>query len=57
MRRITFHSVAFDEYSDWAETNRKTFKKILRMIKLTARNPFEGEGNPEPLKHELAGRW
>ena len=27
------------------------------MIKATMRNPFEGIGKPEPLKHALSGYW
>jgi toxin YoeB len=27
------------------------------LIKDTMRNPFEGIGKPEPLRHALAGYW
>ena len=36
------------------KANIKKFEKIL--IELT-QNPFEGIGNPEPLKYELSGFW
>ena len=32
-------------------------KRINALIKDTRRNPFEGIGKPEPLKHDLAGLW
>jgi len=40
---------------------RKMIKKILRrinnLIKEIKRDPFEGIGKPEPLKHALSGFW
>ena len=35
----------------------KKLKKINRLIKDIDRHPFEGIGKPEPLKHELQGKW
>lgn len=32
-------------------------KKIRKLIEAIQKNPFEGIGKPEPLKHELAGAW
>ena len=31
--------------------------RINSLIKETQRNPFEGIGKPEPLKHNLTGYW
>ena len=55
MRNVTFHQVAFDDYSDWAKLDRKTFERVRRIIVETLNNPFDGIGKPEPLKHELKG--
>jgi len=57
VRLIAFHRTAFDDYSDWAKTDKKLFERIRRLISETARSPFEGVGKPEPLKHELKGYW
>ena len=57
MRRIAFHQTAFDDYSEWAKTDKKLFERIRRIITETAKTPFEGIGRPEPLKHELKGCW
>lgn len=57
MRLIAFHQNAFDEYSEWARTEKKLFERIRRIILETARTPFEGLGKPEPLKNELRGYW
>lgn len=32
-------------------------KRINLLIKDIERNPFEGLGKPEPLKHDLSGFW
>jgi toxin YoeB len=56
-RAITFQNNAFDEYSEWAFTDKKVFIKIQRIIKEIQRTPFEGIGKPEPLKYNKTGIW
>lgn len=49
---------AWNDYLYWYEQgNRATVKKINRLIKDIDRHPFEGIGKPEPLEHELQGKW
>ncbi|EUJ34189.1 Txe/YoeB family addiction module toxin [Brochothrix campestris] len=49
---------AWDDYMYWHnQGDKNTIKKINRLIKDIDRNPFEGIGKPEPLKHELSGKW
>jgi len=55
--KITFSEIAWDDYQYWASQDKKTTKKINRLIEDIRRNPFEGIGKPEPLKHDLAGMW
>jgi toxin YoeB len=57
MRIIAFHQAAFEQYSDWALGDKKTFERLKRLIAETARTPFAGIGKPEPLKRELKGYW
>ena len=57
MRLIAFHQTAFDDYNKWAQTDKKIFERLRRMIIETATTPFDGIGKPEPLKHELKGYW
>lgn len=57
MRIIAFHQSAFEQYSDWALQDKKTFERLNRLIVETARTPFAGIGKPEPLKRELKGYW
>jgi toxin YoeB len=57
MRPVKFQPDAFNEFTAWAERDKKTFRKINSLIKDIDRNPFSGIGKPEPLKHNLAGYW
>ena len=57
MRLVAFHQTAFDDYSDWAKTDKKLFDRIRRIISETAKTPFDGIGKPEPLKQQLKGYW
>jgi toxin YoeB len=48
---------AWEDYLYWQQTDRKLIKKINDLLKDISRNPHEGIGKPEPLKHALAGYW
>ena len=48
---------AWDDYLHWQQTDRKILKRVNDLIKDMRRNPFEGVGKPEPLKHQWAGYW
>lgn len=54
---VAFYKAAYEDYNHWEETDKKVFRRIKDLIKDISRNPFEGIGKPEPLKHELAGYW
>jgi len=54
---LTFTPIAFDNYKEWASTNKKIFKKINEIIQSIDRTPFEGIGKPEPLKYQLKNYW
>jgi toxin YoeB len=41
----------------WVETDRRVALRILDLIEVVLRNPFQGIGKPEPLRHSLAGCW
>jgi toxin YoeB len=55
--RITFDGDAWDDYTYWLSQDRKMLAKINRLIADIVRDPFDGIGKPEPLKHQLAGAW
>ena len=57
MSRITFAEVAWEEYLYWQMQDKKTLREINALLKEIQRDPFHGEGKPEPLKGELTGNW
>ena len=54
---ISFRERAWQDYLYWQETDKQILKRINALIKDIQRNPFEGIGKPEPLKHQFAGFW
>lgn len=54
---LLFSPQAWDDYLQWQQVDPKVVKKIHHLIKDTMRNPYEGIGKPEPLKHAFAGFW
>lgn len=56
--KLIFSHHAWDDYIYWQKKNdKKILRRINILIKETKRNPFEGIGKPEPLKHALSGYW
>ena len=45
------------DYIYWQGQDRKTLKRINRLVADTQRSPFEGIGKPESLKENLSGFW
>jgi toxin YoeB len=41
----------------WVENDRKVALRILRLVESVLRDPFAGEGKPEPLKGLGPGVW
>ena len=39
------------------QVDKKILKRINDLIKAISREPFEGIGKPEPLRHGLSGYW
>lgn len=56
-RRIVFESSAFADFNDWVKLDKKIHRKIIELIKDINRDPFQGLGKPEALKHDLSGYW
>ncbi|MCH9740311.1 MAG: Txe/YoeB family addiction module toxin [Epsilonproteobacteria bacterium] len=54
---LSFSDDAWDDYLYWQQNDKKTLKKINRLIKEIQRDPFEGIGEPEPLKYNWSGYW
>ena len=57
MLNLEFDANAFDDLRWWVEHDRRVAMRIMKLILEIQRDPYEGTGQPEPLKHELAGCW
>lgn len=55
--KIVFVDESWEDYLFWQKTDKSKLKKINELIKDIARNPFDGLGKPETLKHRYAGFW
>jgi toxin YoeB len=56
-RKLTWTNDAWSDYLYWQTQDKKTLKRINKLIEATLRMPFEGGGKPEPLKENLTGFW
>ncbi|MCL1804869.1 MAG: Txe/YoeB family addiction module toxin [Clostridiales bacterium] len=52
-----WHDKAWDEYLEWQTQDRKTLRRINKLIADIDRHPFTGIGRPEPLTGNLQGYW
>lgn len=56
-RQLAFDRDGWDDYTYWQGQDRKTLRRINTLIQDVLRDPFDGIGKPEPLKHILDGAW
>jgi len=56
-RVAVFHPEFRQDLRYWVETNRRTALRVLDLVEAVTRDPFQGVGKPEPLRHALAGAW
>ncbi|MDX8378388.1 MAG: Txe/YoeB family addiction module toxin [Mariprofundales bacterium] len=54
---IIFASTAWNDYLYWQKTDKQILKRINLLIKNIQRNPFNGIGKPEALRHSFTGYW
>ena len=55
---IVFSPKAFEDLKYWKKSGNKAIQlKIEKLLDAIQKNPFEGIGKPEPLKHNLSGAW
>ena len=55
--KLVFAERAWEDYLYWQQKDRKILKRINTLIKDIQRSPFEGIGDPEPLKYNWSGFW
>jgi toxin YoeB len=51
-KKIVFERTAFEDFTAWATTDKKIYRRIVALILDVLREPFSGLGKPEPLRHE-----
>ncbi|WP_027694922.1 Txe/YoeB family addiction module toxin [Vibrio litoralis] len=56
-RLLSWTDDALGDYVYWQYQDKKTLKRINKLINDVKRSPFEGIGKPEPLKENLSGFW
>lgn len=56
-RLLSWTNEAWCDYLYWQTQDKKTLKRVNKLIKEVKRSPFEGIGKPEALKENLAGFW
>jgi toxin YoeB len=54
---VMYHADAQADILYWLDADKRTLAKILHLVKEVTRTPYEGSGQPEPLKHHLTGLW
>ncbi len=52
-----FVEESWEGYLYWRKIDKKMLKRINLLLKDLARQPYEGLGKPEPLKHNYRGFW
>lgn len=57
MKSLEFDPSGFKDLAWWIKKDRTIALKIIKLIEAIQRDPFQGPGKPEPLKHELSGCW
>ncbi|CAI4165523.1 ribosome-dependent mRNA interferase toxin YoeB [Alteromonas macleodii] len=56
-RLLSWTDEAWNSYVYWQTQDKKTLRRINKLISDVKRSPFEGIGKPEPLKENLSGFW
>lgn len=56
-RKLAWTDESWKDYIYWQTQDKKTLKRINKLINDTMRQPFEGIGKPEPLRENLSGFW
>ena len=54
---LSWTEEACSDHTYWQSQDKKTLKRINKLIVAAKRSPFEGIGKPEPLKENLSGFW
>ena len=56
MKKVWFDE-AWEDYLYWQAQDKKTLRRINKLLQDIERNGYNGIGKPEPLKGDLSGFW
>ena len=56
-RLLVFDRDFLEDLFFWVSTDRKVALKVLELVEAIRRDPFDGLGKPEPLRHLGEGVW
>ena len=48
---------SWEEFQYWLNQDKKTVRRILKLIQSIDRNRYKCIGKPEPLRGDLSGYW
>lgn len=57
MSDLQFSEQGWEDFNYWLTQDKKTLKKIVKILEDIKRNKYEGIGKPEALKGNLNGYW
>ena len=55
--KIRFTEESWNAYVEWQQQDRATWRRINQLIRDIQRDPNNGIGQPEALRHNLSGMW
>ncbi len=55
--RLVFDPAGWDDYQWWQANDRRLLKRINLLIDDALRDPTDGRGQPERLKHRAGNAW
>ena len=56
-RLAVCHPEFLEDLQYWVQTDRRTAKRLLELMRDALRDPFDGIGKPEPLKYLGSDVW
>ena len=56
-RDAVFQPEFLEDLRWWVQRERRVALRVLALVEAVLRDPFEGLGKPEPLRHLDAGAW
>ena len=51
------HPEFLEDLQHWVEQDRRTARRLMQLMQAVMRDPGDGIGKPEPLRHLGSGVW